>query len=464
MKTAIVPVAALVLCLGMAAGCGRKQSSIWESINNPEIVAHLKSFVAEKEARANMATNADAPDFTAFFAAAERGDWIAVSNTFQDFRNYTGQYKHIGKTDDHLPWAKWQAVLETWGVLDAFGEGDAKYSALYANDIIESIPAGGIYFGGTDPGWFLVTAMQKNQAAGDTFFAVPQHGLENAAQLDYLHAMYGGKIYTPTAGDLQRCSQDYTNDVVRRLQNHQLKPGENVTNVNGQVQISGYIAIVEVRARMTKIVFDQNSNREFYVEESFPLDWMYPFLEPHGLIMKINRQPVAGLSDEILRRDRDYWTKLTAPMIGDWLKPDTSIQEVAAFVEKVFGRHDYRGFSGDPRFVGNAYSKKMFSKERSSIAGLYEWRAQHTKDAAEKKRMNDAADFAFRQAWALCPDSPETVVRFVNLLMSEGRITDAIIIAETAEKMPAMQGQNGGQMRGLVQQLQQMSQQRRGME
>ena len=33
--------------------------------------------------------------------------------------------------------------------------------------------------------------------------------------------------------------------------------------------------------------------------------------------------------------------------------------------------------------------------------------------------MNDEADFAFRQAWALCPYSPETVFRYVDLLMSE---------------------------------------------
>ena len=310
----------------------------------------MKSFVAEKEAQAKAVTNPDAPDFTSFFAAAGRGDWQAVSNIFQDFRNYTGQYKHINKTDDHLPWPKRQAVLETWGTLDAFGEGDEKYSVLFAKDIIGSIPAGGIYFGGTDPGWFLVTAMQNNQAAGGPFFAVPQHGLENAAQLDYLRSRFGGNIYTPTVGDLQRCSLDFTNDAARRLQNHQLKPGEYVTNVNGQVQISGYWAVLEIRARMTKIIFDQNSNHEFYVEESFPIEWMYPHLEPHGLIMKINRQPLTTLSDEIVQRDRDYWAKLTAPMIGDWLKPGTSIQEVAAFAEKVFVQARFQRFHRRPAF------------------------------------------------------------------------------------------------------------------
>ena len=462
MKTAIIPVALLILYLGLAAGCGKKQPSIWESIKNPEVVAHLKSFVAEEEARAKAVTNADAPDFTSFFAAAGRGDWQAVSNIFQDFRNYTGQYKHINKTNDHLPWPKWQAVLETWGALHAFGEGGEKYSVLFANDIIESIPAGGIYFGGTDPGWFLVAAMQKNQAAGDPFFAVPQHGLENAAQLDHLGSIYGGKIYTPTADDLQRCSQDYTNDVVRRLQNHQLKPGEDVTDVNGRVQISGYMAVIGIRERMTQVIFNENSNRQFYVEESFPLEWMYPYLEPHGIIFKLDRQPLPELSDEILQRDRDYWTKLTVPMIGDWLKPDTSVQEVTAFAEKVFANHDFSGFTGDPQFVRNDYSCKMFSKERSSIAGLYAWRARQTKDAAERKRMNAAADFAFRQAWVLCPYSMETVVRYINVLTSENKFSDAQRVAVTVAKMPEMKGQDGGQIRALLDQIKNLQLQANG--
>jgi hypothetical protein len=125
------------------------------------------------------------------------------------------------------------------------------------------------------------------------------------------------------------------------------------------------------------------------------------------------------------------------------------------FAEKVFARHDFGGFTGDRRFVENAYSHKMFSKERSSIAGLYAWRAQHATDAVERQRMNDAADFAFRQAIALCPYSPEAVFRYVNLLVSEKRPSDALLVAETAVKIPEMKGPKGQQIRALVNQLKQ---------
>jgi hypothetical protein len=246
-----------------------------------------------------------------------------------------------------------------------------------------------------------------------------------------------------------------------RLQNHQLKPGENVgKDANGRIQVSGQVSVMSINGLLVKTIFDNNPDREFYIEESFPFDWMYPHLEPHGLIFKINRQPLPGLSDEIVRRDHDYWTNCVQPMIGDWLKPDTTVGEVAAFAEKVFLRHDFSGLNGDPRFVQNAYSHKTFSKERSSIAGLYVWRAQHAADASEKKRMNDEADFAFRQAWALCPYSPEAVFRYVNLLLSQNRASDALLVAETAAKFPSTTGINVAQIQNLVDQLRRFQQAR----
>ena len=82
MKTTIISITVLALCLELGGGCAKKSSTSWESIKNPEVVAQLKSFVAEKEAQAYAATNAAAPGFAPFFAAAERGDWLAVSNAF----------------------------------------------------------------------------------------------------------------------------------------------------------------------------------------------------------------------------------------------------------------------------------------------------------------------------------------------------------------------------------------------
>jgi hypothetical protein len=454
MKTTIKSLGIVMLGAGLfISGCAKKQPSEWQSIKNPEVITQLKSFVAEKEEQANASTNKMPKEFKRFFAAADKGDWLVVSNMFYDLGQRNGHFEGLGEPEWQLRGTPWYAVAEIWGGFAAFSEGDEKYSAAYAKDIIDSIPPGSVYFGGTDPGRFLITAMQKSHANADPFFTLTQNALADGTYCDYLQSMYGGKIYIPTPDDLQRCFEDYSADAQRRSQQHKLQPGENFTMVDGKPQISGQVAVMNINGLMVKVIFDKNPDREFYIEESFPLDWMYPYLEPHGLIFKINRQPLPTLSDEIIQRDRTYWVNCVLPIIGDWLKPDTTVAEIAAFAEKVFLRHDFSGFSGDLRFIQNAYSHKTFSKERGSIAGLYAWRAQHATDASEKKRMNDEADFAFRQAWALCPYSPEAVYRYVNLLLSQNRASDALLIAETAAKFPSTTGIDVAQIQNLVEQL-----------
>ncbi len=76
-----------------------------------------------------------------------------------------------------------------------------------------------------------------------------------------------------------------------------------------------------------------------------------------------------------------------------------------------------------------------FSMLRSSLGGLYAWRAQNSRNPDEKERMLNEADFAFRQAFALCPTSPEVVFRYINLLAGEKRLDDAILITELAMKL-----------------------------
>ncbi|HEY1663443.1 MAG TPA: hypothetical protein VGI03_13575 [Verrucomicrobiae bacterium] len=433
MKTAFKPVILLLFgILLIASGCSKGKSTSWKSFKSPEVVSQLKSFVSEKEAQANASTNAVVPGYASFFAAAQKGDWLAVNHAFKDFRNHAGQYEHSGKTDERLRGTKWQAVMEVWGTLDSMAEGNEKYSTLYANEIINSIPSGSVYFGGTDPGRFLITGMEKSQVNGDPFFLITQNALADSTYLDYVRSMYGDRLYIPTSADSQKCFQDYSEDAQKRLKEGQLKPGENVSvdPQSGRVQVTGQIAVMEINALLAKIIFDQNSNYDCYIEQSFPLDWMYPYLEPHEMILKLDRQRVAGLSDTIVQQDHDYWTNLIQPMIGDWLNDSTSVQEIADFGKKVFRQHDLSGFTGDPQFVQNDYSCKMFSKERSNIAGLFAWRAAHSTNDAERERMIRATDFAYRQALALCPSSPEAIYGYVNFLQSQNRSGDAAIVLE----------------------------------
>jgi hypothetical protein len=255
--------------------------------------------------------------------------------------------------------------------------------------------------------------------------------------------MYGGKIQTPTDQDSSQAFKEYLADAQRRLAHdrrfpdepRQIKPGEDVHIVDDRVTVSGQVAVMSINGLLSKVIFDANPARDCFVEESFPLDWMYPHLAPHGLIFKIHREPLPGLAEEVVRKDRDFWTRQQQQMIGDWLTPETPVKEVCAFALRVFGRKDFTEFKGDRRFVENSYATRLYSKLRSASGGLYNWRIANAKSSAEQKRMTDEADFALRQAFALCPFSPEAVFRYVNLLLSAGRAEDALRVAATAKSL-----------------------------
>ena len=80
---------------------------------------------------------------------------------------------------------------------------------------------------------------------------------------------------------------------------------------------------------------------------------------------------------------------------------------------------------------------------------MYAWRAEHPADLADKERMTREADLAFRQAFALCPYSPEAVFRYTTLLTKLNRLDDALLLAKTCQKLEP----DNGQFTGLAQKL-----------
>jgi hypothetical protein len=456
----------------------------------------LKHFIAEKKAQATAAAATEKqemlPEFKEIFAAAEKGDWETVSNRFEGSREFATKYsgrttagstsagfsirrfladwwRRISEKADEakmkqLHGTQWEDVKEIRGMFDCLASDVEldKHFVTLGQDIIHSIPKESIYLGGSDPGRWTVTALQTSHVKGDPFFTLTQNAMADPSYLEYLRSMFGTKIYIPTANDSQKCFQDYMEDAQLRILHDQtspadpkqIKPGEDVrVDGSGHVQVSGQVAVMAINAELVKVVFDHETNHEFYVEESFPLDWMFPHLEPHGLIMKINREPMAELSDEVIRKDHEFWRQRLAPVIGDWLKDDTSVQEVCAFADKVFVKHDFAGFKGDPRIVTADWPKWM-SKLRSSIGGMYQWRLgtapsggivpeQYIAKGEARDRLIKETDFAYRQAFAVCPYSPEVVYRYAQFLVNQKRAQDALAVTEIA--MRASQGKADAQ-------------------
>ncbi len=398
----------------------------------------LKEFFAEKEAQskalAKLEDKEQAPEVWEFFNAGKAADWAKVTQLYNRLRRGAYQYQG-GKSDPRLITMVWQPVNEAFGAVEECQQGDERYVARYSEEILASMPKGAVYFGGTDPGRWLPTAFVKSHEKADPCFVLTQNALADNLYMQYLRAMYGDRLKLPTEVEIQAVFSEYIADATKRLETGKLKPGENVERDEdtGRVNVSGQVAVMEINARIARLIYRNNPDREFYVEESFPLDWMYPHLRPNGLIMKLERQPVRELPEAMLEKDRSFWTSFVDQALGKWLTPETPLKDVCSFVEKVFEKSETDGFKGDPHYLKNDATRRFYAKLRTSIASVYAWRVKNISLAAERLRMAKAADFAFRQAFVLNPQLPESGLRYAEFLLAQGRKEDALLVAKTAE-------------------------------
>lgn len=457
--------------LGLAAGlvliaCGAKAAS-QAQIADPDIARAISQKRALAKEMAATATNPVPNEVWRFFDLLQSNYWSGATNMDrrlhalayanpQPATNFLGVARQLLSGQSAVPTALrgglWCPVHEALGIADCFQEWDPRLLHRYGCDIIDSIPTNSIYFGGTDPGRFVITALSESHRDGRPFFTLTQNALADSRYLDYLRYIYGAKIYIPTLADSQTAFNNYLADARERKEAGKPMPGEDVTVVGNRVTVSGQVAVMAVNGLLARKIFDQNPGHEFFVEESFPLDWMYPYLSPHDLIFKVNREPLKQLDDELVPKDHEYWRHYTAQLIGDWLRDETPVKDVCAFCGRVYLRHDLAAFTGDKAFVANDAAQKAFSKLRASLGGLYAWRYAHSGSPEEKARMARETDYTFRQALALCPYSPEAVFRYVQFLLGENRKEEATLIAAMWQRLEPTNAQAGGllkQLRGL---------------
>lgn len=274
------------------------------------------------------------------------------------------------------------------------------------------------------------------------------------------------EIYIASPEDSQQCFQAYYEDLMRRAQIGQLRPGESPPDASGHISIGGQYEIMYINGLIAKVIFDHNPTNSFYVEESMAIDWMYPNETPFGIIMKINRNPLPELSDDVFKLDHEFWTKYSTRLCGNWITYDTTVQQIADFVERTYVRNNYKGYTGDHAFVRDNDAQKAFSKLRCSQAGMYYWRcgfpgafpvcpqAYRQKTPAAQEALIRETDFAFKQAFAFCPYNFETVGRYANFLLGRAQIEamnghldkaanyfdDVILIGQTCQKLDPYNG------------------------
>ncbi|MEG1788228.1 MAG: DUF2723 domain-containing protein [Kiritimatiellia bacterium] len=245
---------------------------------------------------------------------------------------------------------------------------------------------GAVFFGGTDPGRFVPTYMVYAANFRSDIYVFTQNALADATYMNVERDLYGNQLWIPSADNVHDAFTSYVDDV----QAGRRKGKGTITESNGRMQISGSASVMSINADLSRMIFDRNPTHTFYVEESYPIDWMKTQLEPAGLAMRLVRERKADL-EAVQTRDADFW---------DWMTRRLAV------------RTDFRR-----DFV----AQKSFSKLRSSIGGVY---------AMNGKTV--AAERAFAEALWLFPISPEVIFRYVQEgLIPFYRFADAIRLLKT---------------------------------
>ena len=392
-----------------------------------------------------------------FFRAAKAGDWDQATNLFgviQQLYESKGtprtnrgagfmakSYAFLARTGltatNYWPdpfGAQWRPVDEVGFAIVQFRIWDPELLNLYASNLQASLPSKSVFVSGTDPGYYLAPVFGRPKPGELPFCLLTPNALVDTRYLNQARSQYAKQLNLPSPQNMQAAFSQYISEVSQRFASGQTKPGEMVaTNAAGSINVSGQVAVMEINALLLQNILTNNPGREFYYDENWKLDWTLPFLTPHGLIMKLNHDPIATIDAAAVTRDQDYWNSLLHALIGREVNEATSLAELADFTERTYLRKDLSQFAGNPHFATNSVAQVTFAKARISIAGVYAWRAENSTNPNEKERMTRAADLAFRQALALHPQSKE-LEDYGHFLYSQNRSNDLQVLSHIVSK------------------------------
>lgn len=258
-----------------------------------------------------------------------------------------------------------------------------------------------IFFGGTDPGRFVPTYMVYSAGIRPDLHILTQNALADNTYLDSLRDLYGDRIFIPDAIDSTHAFRSYAN----RLRVLDPTLFGYLMGQEGFMTVTGVEQVNHINFSLTQRIAERNAHRHsVYVEESYEMPWMAPYLRPHGLILKLESEPVS-LTEADRQRDREFW---------DW------------YAESLLETHRPLE-SRSKRYQRDPMARMLFSKLRGAIAGVY-----------EEQGHADAAESAYLQAKNLWPASPETNDRLARMYQRQLRLDDAAaIVADYAQHDPA---------------------------
>lgn len=282
---------------------------------------------------------------------------------------------------------------------------------MYGRDMLADLPKDSFVFGGTDPGRFVPTYMilsesfeQRKNKRDPSFdrrdlYIVTQNALADAFYNQYIRNHYaterpisrgwvdkwlGRDKHFPKAFLVLPRQEDIMAIYQAAIEKRQKDASAPDPNADPTV----------LNSMVGEWIWQRNKGqRRFFVEESFPMEWSYPYAVPHGLCYEIKKDPVSTLTADQVKGDMDYW------------------REYIDHLQK------------NPLFEDDIDAQRSFSKLRNTGGNIYKWR-----------KMPEAAEKAYRQALELWPGNTETLNNFTDLLMQQKRAPELRDLLEKASR------------------------------
>jgi tetratricopeptide (TPR) repeat protein len=312
------------------------------------------------------------------------------------------------------------SLLPLWSNFDGCSQAGHWFGYDYGADMMRPMDRNAVYFGGSDPGRFVPTFMafvesqQDNRWKREPAFdrrdvtVITQNALCDTYYSQYIRNQYDPRFRPTTWTPFERWlgrDKAYPQVPVTCVNNDELlacwDEYERRPDVAARLQAGGAVIrpgtndVFDINGIVAKKIFEKNKkNHTFYIEQSVPLDWMYPYLQPSGLIFKLSNEPLSDADFKArggVAEDRKFWDAYSRKLLAD------------------------------PRFRLDSDAVLAFGKLAFWHADLYRWR-----------RMDDEQEYWLRLSLALCPQLQDAVSGLVHLLIDQKRFDEAIAIAQQA--------------------------------
>jgi hypothetical protein len=315
----------------------------------------------------------------------------------------------------------------TWN-RDNMNMRNKNFGYVFGVEMLNGCTKNSIVFGDTDPGQFVPLYMincDKFRAdlrlINPTRLIFPSYqkelrdryykpkkipgiirGMLNMINVEREDYSESNTIYIPDQQELERYVMKYIQDVQDGGQGRDaLFIGIDLNTVTN----ASDIGVWNVISVMTRMIWEKNvENHDIYIQEHMPVTWMRPYLEPAGLVMKLNAEKTE-ITDKMVEKDTEYWNNLINTLIhGGYVD----------YQDAISGRKG-RIIIKRGEFAADPAARNTFSNCRLAYARLY----QH-------HGMWIEAENAYSQAILLQPGSMEAYLGLAQMYMIRGSFDKAL--------------------------------------